>query len=136
MQAPGRTRRNFLSGLTAAAGMLSAGCNAGAKSAKDTRTIVPVGPADVTLRIGPAMVEIEKNHAISTIGYNGLVPGPLVRLREGVSVTVDIFNDTDTPEYVHWHGMIIPADVDGAEEEESLVAPPRGHLRYRLTPRP
>ena len=97
---------------------------------------MPVGPADVTLRIGPAMVEIEKNHAISTIGYNGLVPGPLVRLREGVPVTVDIFNDTDTPEYVHWHGMIIPADVDGAEEEESLVAPPRGHLRYRLTPRP
>ena len=49
------------------------------------------------------------------------MPGPLIRLREGVPVTVDLFNDTDTPELVHWHGQIIPADVDGAEEEKSLV---------------
>ena len=57
-------------------------------------------------------------------------------MREGVPVTVDLFNDTDTPELVHWHGQIIPADVDGAEEENSLAVPAHGHLRYRLTPQP
>ena len=51
-------------------------------------------------------------------------------------MTVDLFNDTDTPELVHWHGQIIPADVDGAAEEKSLQVPPHGHLRYRLTPQP
>ena len=69
------------------------------------------------------LVDIAKDHTISTIGYNGSVPGPLIRLREGVPVTVDLFNDTDTPEFVHWHGQIIPADVDGAEEEKSLAVP-------------
>jgi FtsP/CotA-like multicopper oxidase with cupredoxin domain len=97
---------------------------------------VPGGPADVTLRIGPALVDIAKKHTISTIGYNGAVPGPVIRLREGVAVTVDLLNDTDSAELVHWHGLIIPADVVGAEEEKSLAVPAHGHLRYRLTLRP
>ena len=88
------------------------------------------------LRIGPVLADIAKDHTISTIGYNGSVPGPLIRLREGVPVTVDLFNDLDAPELVHWHGQIIPADIDGAMEENSLVVPAHGHLRYRLTPRP
>jgi FtsP/CotA-like multicopper oxidase with cupredoxin domain len=96
----------------------------------------PAGPADVTLRIGPVLADIAKDHTISTIGYNSSVPGPLFRLKDGVPVTVDLFNDTDTAELVHWHGQIIPADVDGAAEEQSLQVPARGHLRYRLTPGP
>jgi FtsP/CotA-like multicopper oxidase with cupredoxin domain len=96
----------------------------------------PSGPADVTLRIGPVLVDVAKNHTVSTIGYNGSVPGPLVRLREGVPVTVELFNGTDTPELVHWHGQIIPARVDGAEEEKSIVVPPHGNVRYRFTPGP
>ncbi len=90
----------------------------------------------MTLRIGPVLVDIAKDHTISTIGYNGAVPGPLIRLKEGVPVTVDLFNDTDAPELVHWHGQIIPADVDGAAEEKSLQVPAHGQIRYRLTPSP
>src|SRR5581483_1726644 len=94
------------------------------------------GPADVTLRVGTVLADIAKEHTISTLGYNGSIPGPPIRLREGVPVTVDLFNETDTPELVHWHGQIIPADVDGAAEEKSLELPPHGHIRYRLTPQP
>jgi FtsP/CotA-like multicopper oxidase with cupredoxin domain len=125
------TRRDFLSAATTAAGLLIAGCNRENGSAP-----VPEGPADVTMRIGPVLVDVAKDHTISTIGYNGSVPGPLIRLHEDVTVTVDLFNDTDAPELVHWHGQIIPADVDGAAEERSLVVPAHGHLRYRLTPQP
>ena len=121
------TRRNFLSGAGLGAGLMLAGCRRGGTAE---------GPADVTLRIGNVLAEIAKDHTISTIGYNGCVPGPLIRLREGVPVTVDLFNDTDAPELVHWHGQIIPADVDGAEEEKSLAVAAHGHLRYRLTPSP
>jgi FtsP/CotA-like multicopper oxidase with cupredoxin domain len=88
------------------------------------------------VRIAPVLVDLTAERTISTIGYNGSAPGPLIRLREGVPVTVDLFNDTDAPEYAHWHGQVIPADADGAPQEKSLAVPPHGHLRYRLTPRP
>src|SRR6185369_7871175 len=136
MQAPHKTRRDFFSDLTAAAGMLLAGCNAGANPAKDFGGIGTGGPADVTLRIDQVRVDIAKDCTIHTVGYNGSVPGPLIRLREGVPVTIDIFNETDTLEFVHWHGQTIPAAVDGTEEERSLAVPARGHLRYEFTPQP
>jgi FtsP/CotA-like multicopper oxidase with cupredoxin domain len=125
------TRRSFLAG----AGVVLAGC--GQKTVRQPpQSAAPEGPADVTLRIAPVLVNIAKDHTISTIGYNGQVPGPLVRLREGVPVTIDLFNDTDAPEFVHWHGLVVPADIDGAPEEKSLVVPAHGHLRYRMTPQP
>jgi FtsP/CotA-like multicopper oxidase with cupredoxin domain len=82
------------------------------------------------------VADIAKDHTISTIGYNGQVPAPLIRLHEGVPVTVDLFNDTDAAELVHWHGLTVPANVDGSSEELSPVVPAQGHIRYQLTPRP
>ncbi len=131
------SRRDFLSMAAGAAGLALAGCDSGARGSDHSGKAEAItGPADVTLRIGPVLVDIAKDHAISTIGYNGAVPAPLIRLKEGVPVTVDLFNDTDMPELVHWHGQIIPADVDGAAEEKSLEVPAHGRLRYRLTPQP
>ena len=128
------TRRSFLSHATLGTGLLLTNCNR--PGPPESPAEVPAGPADVTLRIGNLLVDIAKDHTISTVGYNGSVPGPLIRLREGVPVTVDLFNDTDAPELVHWHGQIVPAEVDGAEEEKSLAVAAHGHLRYRLTPSP
>ena len=129
-----KTRRDFLSDAALGTGLLLAGCSR--RDAPGNAGPPASGPADVTLRVGPVLVDIAKDHTISTIGYNGTSPGPLIRLREGVPVTVDLFNETDTPELVHWHGQIVPASVDGAEEEKSLFVPPHGTLRYRLTPQP
>ena len=94
------------------------------------------GKADVTLTIAPIALELVPNRIISTIGYNGTSPGPLLRMREGVPVTVDVINDTDTTEFVHWHGMLIPSDVDGADEEGTPAIPPNGRRRYQFTPKP
>jgi hypothetical protein len=74
-----QTRRGFVSGLTAGMGLLLGSCN---RTASESRAVPDTGPADVTLRIGPVLVDIAKDHTISTIGYNGSVPGPLIRMRK------------------------------------------------------
>ena len=77
--------------------------------------------ADHTIHIAPVSFEIAPGKTLKTVGYNGKVPGPLLRMKEGKPVTIDVFNDTDTPEFVHWHGMSISTKADGAEEEGSPV---------------
>jgi len=101
-----------------------------------TGTAASPAKADYTLRIGPATVELDRSHILSTIGYNGSAPGPVLRMREGKPVAVDVINDTDSPEFVHWHGMLIPAELDGTEEEGSPAVPPHGRRRFQLTPGP
>jgi FtsP/CotA-like multicopper oxidase with cupredoxin domain len=129
------SRRKLLQ--TAVAGSATVLLDAPGLAASDHQMQGPTNtPADVTLRIGPVLVDVAEDRTISTIGYNGSSPGPLIRLKEGKSVSVEIVNETDTPEFVHWHGQLIPAAIDGAAEEQSLVVPARGTLRYRMTPAP
>ncbi len=92
--------------------------------------------ADYTLRIETSPVEIAPKRIISITTYNGQFPGPLLRFKEGQQVTVDVFNDTDTPEQLHWHGQKIPTDVDGAAEEGTPFIPAHGKRRIVFTPRP
>ncbi len=94
------------------------------------------GSADYTVRIRVSPIEIAPNRIISTTNYNGQFPGPLIRLKEGKPVTVDIFNDTGTPEQLHWHGQMVPADVDGASEEGTPYIPAHGKRRITFTPGP
>jgi FtsP/CotA-like multicopper oxidase with cupredoxin domain len=92
--------------------------------------------SDYVLRIGASPVEIAPKHIVSTITYNGQFPGPLLRFKEGQPATVEVHNDTDTPEQLHWHGQMVSADVDGAAEEGTPFIPARGMRRIVITPRP
>jgi FtsP/CotA-like multicopper oxidase with cupredoxin domain len=92
--------------------------------------------ADYTVRIATGLVELSPEHIVSTTLYNGQFPGPLIRLTEGKRVVVDIFNDTDTPEQLHWHGQFVPVDVDGAAEEGAPYVPAHGMRRISLIPKP
>src|SRR5262249_59919646 len=65
-------------------------------------------PADYTLRIATGLVELGPETIVSTRLYNGQFPGPLLRFTEGKRVVVDIHNDTDTPDQLHWHGQFLP----------------------------
>jgi FtsP/CotA-like multicopper oxidase with cupredoxin domain len=92
--------------------------------------------ADYSLTIAPHPIELAPNRIVSVTAYNGQFPGPLLRLKEGVRVTVDVHNETDTPEQLHWHGQAIPSDVDGAAEEGTPFIPPHGSTRISFVPRP
>jgi len=92
--------------------------------------------ADFSLRIAPMIVELAPQVVLSTIGYNNKVPGPLLRMRAGQSVAVEVVNDTDVPEYVHWHGLFVPPEMDGVEEEGTPPVPPHGRRRYQFVANP
>lgn len=106
------------------------------RRANDQPGSEPVGAADYTIRIGTGLAELSPDHIIATTLYNGQFPGPLLRLREGRLATIDLFNDTDTPEQLHWHGQLVPADVDGALEEGTPFIAAHGHRRITFTPGP
>ena len=101
-------------------------------------TPLPAAPgrADYSLRIATGLIELSPQHIVAATLYDGQFPGPLLRFREGERVTIDIQNDTDTPELVHWHGQMIPSDVDGAAEEGSPHVPAHGKRRIVLVPKP
>ena len=92
--------------------------------------------ADYAIRIATENVELAPGVVVSTTTYNGQFPGPLLRFHEGRPVTVDIHNDTRTPEQLHWHGQKIPVDVDGSAEEGTPFIPAHGSRRIRFTPGP
>jgi FtsP/CotA-like multicopper oxidase with cupredoxin domain len=92
--------------------------------------------ADYTLRIAASPIEIAPNRIVSGTTYNGQFPGPLLRFKEGQPVTIEVHNETDTPEQLHWHGQFVPTDVDGAAEEGTPYIPSHGERRISLTPRP
>ena len=126
-------RRRFLK-HGAAAAVLAAGGSVAA-AAGCGRQGSPA-KADYTLRIGHGLVELAPDRVVSTTLYNGQFPGPLLRLTEGRTVMVDVHNDSDTPEQLHWHGQTLPADVDGSAEEGTPYIPPRGMRRLSFTPGP
>ncbi|MBO0864605.1 MAG: multicopper oxidase domain-containing protein, partial [Mycobacterium sp.] len=94
------------------------------------------GKADYTLRIAQTDVEVAPGKRISTRTYNGQVPGPLLRFTAGKQTRVDVYNDTDTPEQLHWHGQRVPVDVDGSAEEGTPFIPARGMRQISFVPGP
>jgi hypothetical protein len=124
------SRRNFLktAGVLAGSAWVRSAIAQGAPiSAGQARATSPgEGAADYTIRITASPVEIAPKRIISTTTYSGQFPGPLLRFKEGQQVTVDLYNDTDTPEQLHWHGQTVPVDVDGAAEEGTPYIPAHG----------
>ena len=138
-----KSRRRFLkaTGLAAGAFLLSPRSvlvSRGDADSANKPAVPPIefAPADYTLRIKSSPVEIAPKRIISVNTYNGQFPGPLLRFKEGQQVTVDVYNDTDTPEQLHWHGQMVPTDVDGASEEGTPFIPAGGKRRIVFTPRP
>ena len=91
---------------------------------------------DIPLRISQVRLEIAPGRFVKTIGYNGSSPGPVLRWVEGKPVTIEVQNETPNPELVHWHGLAIPSDLDGAMEEGTPMIPAHGVARYTFVPKP
>lgn len=67
---------------------------------------------DLRLVIGHAAVTIDgrTSHAVT---INGTVPGPLLRLKEGRRVRIAVTNSLQEDTSIHWHGLLVPPEMDG-----------------------
>ncbi len=127
-------RRNFIS--AAGASIAYEALHSRVPLSAEQRPTAPGGKADHSLRIEPCTLEIGAGVRVKTIAYNGQVPGPLLRLREGSPVTIDVTNSGPKADIVHWHGLGIDSLSDGAMEEGSPMIPAGSTLRYSFTPKP
>lgn len=91
---------------------------------------------DYKIQIHDLEWELSPKHRLRTTAYNGQVPGPLLRFQEGRPVTVEITNNSIRPEVVHWHGLYLPPEVDGATEEGTPLIASGTTTTVSFTPRP
>ena len=75
-------------------------------------TLPTVSGENIALTIAhtPFKVDGRVGHAVTT---NGTVPGPLVRLKEGQNVRLAVTNRLDEDTSIHWHGLLLPFQMDG-----------------------
>lgn len=107
------SRRTFVKGL-AAAGLLG---GAGLWRPPVWALASPGEPGvlagrEFELSIGQTAVNIT-GHVRTALTINGSLPGPLLRWREGDTVTLRVRNRLAQPTSIHWHGIILPANMDG-----------------------
>ena len=65
---------------------------------------------------------------------NGTVPGPIVRMREGHDTVLRVTNQLAVPTSVHWHGVLVPSDMDGVPGVSYPGIAPGKTFEYRYTP--
>jgi multicopper oxidase len=115
------TRRAFVAGAVAAGFTLAAGCG------RDTSVTVPndrIGAAEavrphsgrtVAVELQPGRAELDLGGPrAATLAYGDVVPGPLIRASVGDDVAITLKNRLDHQTSVHWHGIALRNDMDGA----------------------
>ena len=105
----GMTRRSFLYG--AGAGLFVLGTSRNLAWPQNATQSVLSG-AEFDLQIGATPVNFTGKSRVGTV-VNGQIPAPLLRWREGDTVTLRVTNRLPARSSIHWHGMIVPADMDG-----------------------
>jgi CopA family copper-resistance protein len=91
---------------------------------------VLTGP-EFNLAIGERAVNYTGRKRTAT-AVNGQVPAPLLRMREGDAVTIRVTNHLAVQSSIHWHGLIVPADMDGVPGLSFGGIQPGGTYVYRF----
>jgi CopA family copper-resistance protein len=92
---------------------------------------IPSSEEPVDLVIGGVQLEIN-GRAGNAIAVNGSVPGPLVRLREGNTAVFRVTNRLSEITSIHWHGILLPPDMDGVPGVSFAGIAPGATFVYRF----
>ena len=96
-----------------------------------TTPLPTVSGNDITLRIARQTMMID-GRASRAIGINGTVPAPLIRLREGQTVRLNVINELDVDSSIHWHGLLVPPQFDGVPGISFPGIKPRSSFVYEF----
>lgn len=111
--------------------LLLSGCQT-IQEAKPTE-IIDVSDGD-RIELNPTMVtKTIDGKAFTMYGYNGQIPGPVIRAEQGATITVDVTNNIDMETTVHWHGIRLSNKNDGVPDVTQKAILPGGTHRYEVT---
>ncbi len=82
---------------------------------------------EVNIVAAPARISVLPGRLTDVYAYNGSIPGPTLEAREGDRVIIHFRNDLPEATTVHWHGVHLPANMDGSPFDP---VPPGGHYDY------
>ena len=102
-----------------------------ARGVPSSRRHRPSDDDSLDLRIAP-VVKTLGDDRVRMLAYNGSIPGPTLRVRQGSEITVHVRNDGDTEATVHWHGLRLDNAYDGVPHETQAPIPIGGEFTYRL----
>jgi FtsP/CotA-like multicopper oxidase with cupredoxin domain len=85
---------------------------------------------ELDLRIAPVAKNLGEG-PVRMLAYNGSIPGPTLRVREGSELVVGVQNEGDLEATVHWHGLRLDNRYDGTHETQAPI-PVGGRFTYRI----
>jgi len=85
---------------------------------------------ELDLRISPVAARLG-DAVVRMLAYNGSIPGPTLKVREGSEVAVNVVNGADLDTTVHWHGLRLDNRYDGTHETQAPI-PVGGSFSYRI----
>ena len=96
------------------------------------------GPGDLggrslefDLTVGRTAIQVDGRNSLA-VTVNGSVPAPLLRFREGETVTLRVRNELDESTSIHWHGILLPFEMDGVPGVTFPGIPPGETFVYRF----
>lgn len=130
------TRRRWLQQAASAGAVLAvqgllptwARAAPGLQAASPSRT----GPHEFDLTIAETPIRVD-GRAARAVTVNGGVPGPLMRFTEDEAVTIRVHNALDEATSIHWHGILLPFEMDGVPGVTFRGIPPQTTFTYRFT---
>jgi len=126
------SRRRFVQGVAVGGAAAALGFGR-ASSAQPTRPrAVELSGTQFDLDIGMLPVNITGAQRVATV-VNGSLPAPVLRWRQGDTVTLRVRNSLATTSSIHWHGIVLPADMDGVPGLSFMGIAPGSSYTYRFT---
>lgn len=126
------SRRTFVKGLTAAGMLGGLGLwRSPSWAAAGSTTLSTLTGTEFDLSIGEMPVNITGKRRTAMV-INGGLPGPLLRWREGDTVTLRVRNRLDAATSIHWHGIILPPNMDGVPGLSFAGIEPGGMYVYQF----